>query len=223
MNSPSDKVFFIENDARLGDLEKEFQAYQLLIRNDEYLKDVEAIRKKYSVGQYPVEGDAPVIDKELDPENEADRTRFYEDVRAIADKIQFPGDWEWAVREHVVGYDPADGLLPRTQKRIVATAHVDHIELKLFGDVTVQDVKDHWKEIKKLITASQVSSKTNYAVRKKPKLSNSLVIFDMAAQGVPPKQIAEYCDKHGIRSAMQDYEVSKYVELARKQIAKIYA
>ncbi len=232
MDGLSNEVTFIIGEPDFSDrkefdkkYDKEFQLHQLLVRNKSYIADIKGLRKKYSVGQFLVEGGKPRIDMGLDPEDKNDRKKFYEEVETIAAKIQFPGDWRQAVRRHTVGYDPeiCFALYGTVQKKIIGKVQKDHVELKLYGDLTVPDLRSAAKKIRNLVTDIQHQPKTHGGTKYKPELMNNLVIFDMAERGVSTKEIAKYCANHGIKDYMQDYEVSNKVKNTRKQIEKIYA
>jgi len=221
----SSKILTISQSSdALGDYDKMLQAYELLTRNPDFLHDIEKVREQYSIGQYPFEGETAEQEYDEYPEDEAERKRFFNDVRNIAAKIRFPGEWERPVRRLVIRYEPEVALLPDPErKEIVATVKSDHVELKLYGDLTVPDLRGALDKIRKLIAGNQNSAKTNYSVRYKPRLNKNLLVFDMANRGKTYIEIANYCKKHGIQHGMQQADVSKYIELAQKQIAKIYA
>ncbi len=231
MSGLSDEAIFIIGEPDFGDKEfdkkydKESQLHQLLVRNRSYMADIERLRKKFSVGQYPVEGGRSGYDKLLDPEGKDEREKFYEEVSAIAVRIKFPGDWEQAVRKHVVGYTPevCFALSGMEQKKITGRLHNGYVELKLYGDLTVPDLRSALDKIRKLIADNQDKPKTNNSVKYRPRLIKNLLIFDMDNSGKSYQEIANYCEEQGLQHGMQQADVSKYIELAKKQIAKIYA
>lgn len=224
MSGPIKKKFRLYKNVKNYDkqLEKGFQAVQLLVRNEAYLRDIEALRNKYSLDQFSIEEEAAPsfhftdeIDGEINEE-------FGKDVEVIANKIHFPGRWIAVVSEHAKSGVKVEGLTPFGYKMIEAIIYDDHTELKLFGDVTTQDLRSVMKEVRKLQDKHQNRS-TNNQVKYKARLDKNLLVFDKAKGGVPYKDIARYCNEEGIQRGMQYADVSKYVEQAEQQIAKIYA
>lgn len=204
--------------------DKQHQVHQLLLRNERFVKDIERLRAKYNVGKYEVESSKPSIIDNLDPKEPKKREQFYREIEKIAEKINFPGEWKQAVRDIAVGFVPEGSVFSfDNQKRIKARKNNDHIEVKIYGDVTVPELRKANKAIRDLIASQVFKTRTNNEARKKSRLSKNLLIYDLAKEGKSYNEIANYLDDKGIQNNMGYSNVSKYLELVQKQISEIYA
>lgn len=204
--------------------DKQHQVHQLLLRNEQFIKDIEGLRAKYNVGQYEVESGKPSIIDNLAPQEPKKRAQFNRDIKIIVDKINFPGEWSEAVRDLVVGFVPEPNFYSLdSQKRIEARQNDGYVEVKIYGDVTVPELRKVNKAIRELIAAQAFKTRTSNETRKKYRLGKNIAIYDLAVKGMTNSQIASYLDKEGIQNGVTYNDVAHYLINVRKQIADIYA
>lgn len=201
------------------ELDKQIQPYQLLIRNERYMAKIKELRQKYNVGAYELDGSS-----RHDPELPVPslRDEFEQDTQKLAKSILFPGDWEKAVRDHVLGYTPEACLFPEGTKRVLAKTYDDHIEVRFYGDLTQPELREAMKQIRDLIDGNQ-SRPTDTHFKRRYRLNRNLAIYDLHKQGWPYRKIAAYCHEKGLRGIETDEDVSKYIQLTKHQIENIVA
>lgn len=212
----------VEDDKLENKIIKMWGDQELLIRNHNFIKDIDELKKKYSKSGIEVNSIG-----EDDECSTADRLRkeFYKDARKIADKIDSPGDWLHGVWDVIIGLTPVEEIsCYPAKKSIVTRKHNDHIDVKIYGNVTVAELRTAATEIRKYIETLDNLGTTDNQKRIKTKLDKSLLIYQMSViDKKTDLQIAEYFAKHYREEALTDHDVHSYVDLAKKQIEDIYA
>jgi hypothetical protein len=196
-------------------LEKDWEVSDLLIRNEEFASDIQKLKAKYDKYKWNVDdfsGHDEMITK--DPA----RKQFYLDVQEIANKIRYPGFWERGLWRLVLSKSNKDSIYVRDTKLIRMRKHKDHVDIQIYGDVTVPELRAYVPRIRKLIENTE-NRKTHASIRKKSSLAMHLAIYDLRKQGKSYRQISKHLgdDKIGYS------DISKYMELIQKQIAGMYA
>ncbi len=140
------------------------------------------------------------------------------DVREIADRINYPGFWERGLWRLVLSKSSDENIYVRDTKLIRMRKHKDHVDIQIYGDVTVPELRKYVPRIRKLIENTE-SKNTHASNRKKRSLLMHLAIYDLRKQGKSYQQISKHLgdDKVGYS------DISKYLELIQKQIADMYA
>ncbi len=196
-------------------LEKDWEASDLLIRNEEFTSDIRKLKAKYAKYEWSAEDfDGHDETTTKDPV----RKQFYLDVREMANRIHYPGSWERGLRRLILSKSSDDSIFVRDAKLIRMRKHKDHVDVQIYGDVTVPELRAYVPSVRKLIEDSG-SRKTHASTRKKRSQSMHLAIYDLRKQGKSYQQISKHLgdDKVGYS------DISKYLELIQKQIADMYA
>lgn len=197
--------------------ERDYQAHELLTRNERYMTEVKRLRSKYGIAEI-MDSDNPAA-LQL-----AERTSLAPELKAeiqiLAKLIQRKGFWYEPVKNHIMGYEPSLCLYPEDDKRVLAKIHDDNIELRIFGDVTQPELRSVLGDVRDLISQTSTSKSK---VKKKYRLNKNLVIYDLWKLGMSYSDIAIYCKEHGLQSGLSPEDVSKYIQLTRKQIEQIVA
>ena len=197
-------------------LDKDWQARDLLVRNEEFTSDIRKLKAKYAKYKWSINDRISGHD-EMTTKDPA-RKQFYLDVREIANKIHYPGFWERGLWQLVLSKSSEDSIYVRDTKLIRMRKHKDHVDVQIYGDVTVPELRAYVPRIRKLI-ANTESKNTHASNRKKRSVLMHLAIYDLRKQGKSYQQISRHLgdDKVGYS------DISKYLELIQKQIADMYA
>lgn len=203
----------------LEQLDRDFQGYQLLIRNQRYLDEVERIRKLYRVGEYPIDSDNYYTVRE-EMEGPKNAKGFAKEVKILSDRINLRGDWFDGVRLHILGFEPEAYLYPVNPKKLQIKRHPEYLELRIYGDVTQPELRKHLKTVRKHISLGCRPKPAKF----KPQLQKNLLIYELNKKGYSYNQIVETLERKGLLKTMMSQEdVSKYIELVEEQIEKILA
>lgn len=221
-DSPSDYIDLPIKPSKgeLTSLRKDFEAHGLLTRNKQYMSRVEQVRQHYHVGDYTPENDSPETLEQYLPSEEL-RTAFDKEVRELADSIQYPGDWFEGVKKHVLGLAPELYLRSEDNKKVLARLHGNNLELRLYGDLTQTELRSVLGRVRKQL--AKINSKSDAKSKAKYRLNKNLTLYDMWQAGKSYSFIAKYCKDVGLQTGLTAEDVSKNIQLTKKQIEQIVA
>lgn len=202
-----------------GNDKKPLQAYELLLLNNDFMKDVSELRNKYNVGHYTVEGDG-FDEAELYPQD-SQLGEFLKDVAIISRGIHFPGTWENAVKLFTIGYDPQIALVPASKRTgVIAKTHQDYIEVRYYGNPDEATIRKVAPSIKAMAEKHSTAQDKESSVKYRPKLKKSLVMKSLKDSGYTYSQIAAIFDT--VQNGIEPEDVSPYIRNLHKQVEKIY-
>lgn len=198
---------------------KSFQAYELLLLNNGFVKDIHDLRNKYDIGHYIIEGDG-FDESEIYPQ-ESQLDEFLEDVAKISSGIHFPGTWENAVKLFAVGYDAQVALVPASKRTgVIAKTHQDYIEVRYYGNPDEATVRKVTPSIKAMAEKRSTAQDKESSVKYRPKLKKSLAMKSLKDNGYTYSQIASLFDS--VQNGIEPEDVSPYIRNLQKQVEKIY-
>lgn len=211
-----------DNGERENRMIKSWESQELLIRNRNFIKDIEKLKKKYAKSGIKVDSVG-----ESDERNTLDNLRkeFYRDAREITGRIMLPGNWLYGVWDVILGLTPVvDIYCYQAKKSIVLRKHSGHIEIKIFGNVTVNDLRDAASKIRKHIETLDNLGTEDNTKRKKRKLDKTLLIYQMKEiDNKTDTEIADHFNQTEGLDAIAPNEVSDFLKLIKEQIEDSYA
>ncbi len=192
------------------------QATSLLARNSRFIKDVNLLREKYRIDS-TCKGNVS-----LDQKAEAELAR---EIERIASKIRLPGNWFQAVREFVLGTASKEKeLLPTSSKKITASFANDHVAVKIYGDITANDLVETVPMIRDMVKDKHNRSVKRKTVGKlKPELAKTLLIhYLIKEKKMHYQDVIDYCSAAKLQHGMKSADVGRYIRLADEHVEKIY-
>lgn len=147
------KTIYSSDDA--GESYKAFHYIRLLEMNDRFAADIDAIRSRYDI-KVDESSREPIDDIEERYKHLLYNDDFIGDVRAVARRIKLQGDWLNGLALYVCGQPAGATLYPdfglhRIEARRVTDDDEPHIALKLYGDMTRQELEKASKYIRVFI------------------------------------------------------------------------
>lgn len=143
----------VDSDVNQNDVfdypEKEISEERLLVYNERFLADVKNVRERFdiNVGTQGDYSDAGYLDFYSNPPEIINDARFIQAITEVARKIKLPGDWAQIIIDYVFGIDNIGnyGVFSYPEKhalgRVVDEDGKRYVELRLYGDITVQDMR----------------------------------------------------------------------------------
>lgn len=204
-------------------LDVEITQERLLLYNERFIADIEAIRQKYdiTVGSQGDYSESAYMDYMSNPPSITTDSDFIKDVKQIVKHIQLPGDWEKTIIDYVFGIDNVGLGTFEYEKavrgRIVDNDNQKYVEIRLYGDVTIPDIRKSAKSIRELIVQSKPTKKpydTDIGV--------GATIDDLRQQGLTYEQIWEKLSDSGKK--YEDYHHTHKVHTRfKKRVDEVYA
>lgn len=147
------KVIYKNDD--LEEFHKAFHYMRLLELNDSFMADVNAIRRRYDISVEESNGETlDAIEQQF--EHLLADEHFINDVRIIARRIKLQGDWLNGLSLYVCGQPAGATLYPdfdlhRIEARAITDTDEPYIEMRLYGDITRQELEKATKNIRLFI------------------------------------------------------------------------
>lgn len=219
---------------RNDDIEESHKAFhymRLLEMNDSFAADVDAIRSRYGI-EVDKSARVPTDTVEERYSSILSSEEFIDDVRAIARRIKLQGDWMNGLALYICGQPAGATLYPdpdlhRIEARAVIDTDEPHIILKLYGDMTRQELEKATKNIRVFLTKNMeyesVNRLSDNAIKK------MRIIRKLLDKKKSYEEIADILDDRGFDFQLysdvrkQYHEFMGYVErIYQEQLSSIF-
>lgn len=215
------KIIYSSDDTE--EFHKSFHYIRLLELNDRFVDDVNRLREKYKI-HVDENSEKSLSDIEEEYTDLLSSDKFIDDVRVIARKIKLQGNWVNGLALYICGQPAGATLYPdfdlhRIEAKAVTDSDEPHLVLKIYGDMTRQDLVKATKSIRYFIEKNMDYESVN-------KLGDRTIlkyhfIRKCLADGMDFKDIPDVLETHGFE--LQSYsDVRKQYHEYMAYLERIY-